>query len=924
MKLTVLGGGSEVGASSIHVEMNGTRLLIDAGMRMHQDDPMPSLGLLEELGGIDGILVTHAHADHIGALPVVRAMHPNVPIYATPPTIDLMRIMMQDSYRLLESRCKQEQRLMPYTEQQMQDLLASLLAFPASGKLRIGNLTVEAWRAGHILGAVMFGLTGGDERLLVTGDISFQAGRTIQGVKLPYGFQPHTVVMESTYGNRVHTDRQMEEKRLVENVAEVIAGGGFALIPAFALGRSQEILLLLQDYMERGLIPSFPIYVDGMVTSICRIYRDYPQYLKGPVAHRIRQHNDVFLTEGRCVAVKDAKQREMLLQGKPGCIVASSGMLVGGASQWYAERLIGGEKNAIFITGYQDEESPGRKLLALAEATEDRTLELNGVVHPVRCRFDKFGLSAHADAMEMTRFIEQLQPAHTLLVHGDDDARFQLSQRIDPAFGPLLVENGHSYEWSAAPSRPGGSERAALRGHRQSGLEDYVGELLLLRDEDDKLYPAICIGIHSKMRTLTCQTFRKKAIVKAGTSSVAETLGKWGGAVDELEETIPAVMAYSRPRLRELHWERLQAPAQATLPEVCAAIGADSIGHKLAAALALLALPDSHIHRVRQGERDWVLYTLDESAIAALSNLSLPVQSIRMDPATALNTVRERMSGHPRFLRCGTEGIDGAHPAIVVAFDYPDAVGADERERIAGELRELTGWTVRFSDSVRQDQMAQLARTLLGAGLAGNPSIHLQTKQLVVQCAEPPDWADIRTKFNRETGYELVLTGQAGTNGASAAGFASAAGGTEDIALPGPGSFPMEANQAQQEIKRWAEENNLTIYKASLHQTASGRLMELHFITPQVAVRYRARMAELADRIGLPISYARNPKQNEVLAVVMQRVPPAWGVKKTPSIRIDKGEVTVKTANAAAIEAEEKAAVIADIKQLTGYELIVD
>lgn len=927
MKLTLLGGGSEVGASSLHVDMNGTKLLIDAGMRMQQDEPMPALGLLEELGGVHGVLITHAHADHIGALPVVRTMFPDVPMYATPPTLDLMRVMMQDSYRLLETRCRQERRLMPYTEQQVQALLATVLAFPASGKLRLGTLQIEAWRAGHILGAVMYGLSGGGEKLLVTGDISFRAGRTIQGVKMPYGFQPDAVVMESTYGNRLHTDRHTEERRLAEAVAEVVAGGGFALIPAFALGRSQEILLLLQDYMEQGLIPSFPIYVDGMVTSICRIYRSYPQYLKGPVAHRIRQHGDAFLSDGRCVAVQDTKHRELLLQGKPGCIVASSGMLVGGASQWYAERLIQDERHAIFITGYQDEESPGRKLLALAEGT-DRTLELNGVVYSVRCRVDRFGLSAHADAMEMTRFIEEMKPARTLLVHGDDDARLQLSRRLDPAYGSLLVENGHSYEWNASRDK-GGRTRAALRPHTQSGLEEWVGELLLLKQEDGSLLPALCIGIHSKMRTLTCQTFRKKATVKASPADVAESLGRFAGNVEELEAVVPEVSAYARPWLRELRWERAATPTPAfsTLGELCAAIGAETIGHRLAAAYALLALPESHVNRVRQGGREYALYRLDDWAISSLLQLTVPIQGIRMDPATAMNTVREHLADHPRFARCGAEGADGGQPTIVIGFDYPDAVGDEERGGIAEALLAKTGWAVQFAASVRQDQMVQLARSLIGTPLAANPSIHLQTRQLVVDCPEPADWPSIRERFRQTTGYTLVLKHQGSARGvAAAAGTPVVYGSVDSIGgdQPRADAQPMEANQAQQEVKRWAEEVGVTIYKAGLHQTHAGKQMELHFISPQVALRYRAEMAELAGRIGMGVTYARNPKQNEVLAIVMERIPVAWGVSKTPSLRADRGQVGVKAASASSIDPEALADVVREVERLTGYKLVVE
>lgn len=921
MKLTVLGGGNEVGASCLHIELNGTRLLIDAGMRMHQDDPLPSLGLLEELGGINAILVTHAHADHIGALPVVRTMYPHAPIYATPPTIDLMRVMMNDAYRIMDTRCKQEQRLMPYSEQQVADVLASVLAFPASGKLRLGNVTVDAWRAGHILGAVMFGLAGGGEKVLITGDISFRAGRTIQGVKMPDNFHPHTVVMESTYGNRLHTDRNLEEKRLVEHVAEVVAGGGFALIPAFALGRSQEILLLLQDYMDQGLIPAFPIYADGMVTAICRVYRDYPQYLKGALAHRIRAHGDVFFAEGRCIAVKDAKHREQVLQGKPGCIVASSGMLIGGASQWYAERLIGNESNAIFITGYQDEESPGRKLLDLVDAHMEKTLELNGVVYPVRCRFDKFGLSAHADAMEMTRFIEQLHPAHTLLVHGDEHARYELSQRLDPAHGPLLTENGQSYDWDAI-SHDGGNGRSALRSHSQSGLEDWVGEVLLLRDSSGKLYPVICIGSHSKMRILNCQTLRKKAIVKASPSDVIESLGKWNGTAGELEEALAEASGYVRPWLRQLRWEQVRLPAKAPLDDLCAAIGADTIAHRFAAALALLALPASYAQTMRQSGRDWNLYHLDEAAISALTSLALPIQGKRMDPATALNVVRDELGAYPRFARCGAEGLEGDQPALVIFFDYPDAVTAEERERIAADIQEKTGWQVQFSDSVRQDQMVQLARTLLGGTLRANPSIRQQEKQLVVDYPEPPaDLQHIRQRFREETGYALVLKQQAGQPADAAAD--SPLIQAEDTFMPHPDVPTMEANHAQQEVKNWAGEHGILIYKASLHQSPTGKRMELHFITPQIARRYTEQMVELANRIGMTITYARNPKQNEVLAIVMQQLPREWQNVKPPSIRTDKGQVSIKAQPGNTIDTQKQAELIRRVKELTGYELLL-
>ena len=144
MKISVLGGGNEVGASCLHIEIAETKLLIDAGMRMHGDNPLPALGMLDELGAPDVVLVTHAHADHIGALPIVHSLYPNCPIYATPPTVDLMKIIMNDSYKILEQRSKETNTLPPYTDQQVDSLLQSLLFFPANEELAIGNVKIKS------------------------------------------------------------------------------------------------------------------------------------------------------------------------------------------------------------------------------------------------------------------------------------------------------------------------------------------------------------------------------------------------------------------------------------------------------------------------------------------------------------------------------------------------------------------------------------------------------------------------------------------------------------------------------------------------------------------------------------------------------------------------------------------------------------
>lgn len=909
MKVTVLGGGDEIGASCLHVELNGTRLLFDAGMRMHGVESMPALSMIEELGGVDAVFVTHAHADHIGALPVAHLLCPGAPVYATPPTIELMHVMMQDTYRILEARSQTEHTLMPYTKAQMTSLLESLRPLPPRGAVRVKDVNVTSYRAGHILGAVMFGVLGGGERLLISGDISVRAGRTIPGVKVPYDFQPDVVVIESTYGNRVHVDRHLEEKRLAENVAEVVSGGGFALIPAFALGRSQEVLLVLQDYMEKGLIPRFPIYVDGLVTPVCRIYRGYPQYLKGPVAYRIREYGDAFLQEGRVIAVENRKQREQVLQGPPGCIVASSGMLIGGASVWYAERLIQDEKHAIFITGYQDEESPGRQLLSLADG-EKNTLELNGATYDVHCRVDKYGLSAHADAMEMARFVEGLQPAHTLLVHGDEDARFQLSQRIDPRFEPVLTENGSSYTFYPRSSRKGVTGKRYRTDSGHIDRDAWMGSVVLFRNDEGKLRVGVCVGVHPKTRTLVCQPLEKQVVTRIALSQVVETLGQWNQSVIALQELLVPVITFNRPLLAALPWETLVPGTHYTLHEACQRLGAENIAEQLTVALALQSLPSGHVYESRGKTH----YILDQDQIDQLAGLRLPVPGNRLDPATAMEKVRQYLEEHPRFVRCGVTAADKGGENIMIYFDFPDAVSAAEKSDLSARILSETGWNVQISDSVRQDQLVQVARTLLTGTALANPSIHLNRRKVILDIEEPPQWESVQKQFFQTTGFHLTLKNHSHRQENRSQAHVDHAE---------PGREPMEINAAIHEAKQWAASQGVHLYKAGVRKHANGTQMELHFISPQVAERYRHAMKQLADRVGMSVTYARHPKQNEILTIVKELLPPAWGVTKNPSIHMEQGEIRVKLPEGVHVSASEQQIIQQEVEKKTGYTLVV-
>ncbi|MCJ7843005.1 MBL fold metallo-hydrolase [Lederbergia sp. NSJ-179] len=899
MKISVLGGGSEVGASCLHLQMGETNLLIDAGMRMHGDDLLPALGMLDGLGSPDCILVTHAHADHIGALPIVHSLFPSVPIYATPPTADLMRVMMKDAYKIMDQRAQVTNSLAPYTIEQVNALLDSLLLFPASGKLKVGNLTITSYRAGHILGAVMFLIEGESESVFVTGDLSFKAGRTIPGAQVPHDIHPDIMIMESTYGNRVHTDRHTEERRLADDVSEVIAGGGFALIPAFALGRAQEVLLVLQDYMDKGLIPEFSIYVDGLVTPISRIYKNYPHFLKGPVAHRIRQNGDAFLTEGRCKAV-EPKEREAILKGKPGCIVASSGMLTGGASAWYAERLVSGEKNAIFITGYQDEESPGKKLLDLAAGLET-TLEVNGTNYEVKCKVGKYGLSAHADANEMDRFVQTLKPTYTLLVHGDDEARSKLGELIDPRFKPILTENGETYPFEKRRSGKGLKGKRYQVNNKNRLLKEKIGHLLLYHADDGQTAKlAICTGFHPKTNVLICQTMKGKQ-VRLQLEQIADFAGPWSGPMDELVDAADEVFSFSRPFLEKLDWGIL--PEQGlTMEEICDRLQLVELKDRLAVALALQSFPPER--KIKQ-EDGTVCYMLDQAIKKELEQFRLSIQAMKLNPAAAMERTRTLLAEHPRFVRCGMNHLGTKDEQLMIYFDFPDAIQAKEREDLATYLKEKTGWDIGFSDSVRQDLLQQLILHVFGPEV-GTPSIHLHERNVSLPIEKADDLDQKISHFEETTGFQLMFR-----NGEN---IVRSSSGTNIFQVEDSGK-KLNQTEVIEETKRWAKDRGITIYKVSVKD----KLVEVHFISPEIAARHEVELEELSWRIGRPVTYAKNPKQNEIIRVTLESLPPDWQPKKNPSILMDRKKIAVKLADP---PAEKETKEISDkIEKETGYLL---
>jgi Cft2 family RNA processing exonuclease len=447
MNITVL-GGAEIGATCLWFRTASTEWLVDAGTRMDERDPLPALSLLEEgHANPQAIFITHAHQDHIGALPLISSMYPNAPVYMTQPTLDIARVMLADALHL--SQLEGHARV--FTEAQLESLWDRVRVMGQDKAFRFQNVRVSTYSAGHILGAVALGFETEDEgSVLFTGDYSVTPGRLIGGLRLPRGTHYDAVLTESTYGSRLHSNRSQQESDLVEQVSAVLDQGGFVLIPAFAVGRAQEVLLILQNALRyRKDLRPFPIVVDGLVRRICPIYASYPHLLHGSAKRTLHTKGRLFAPED-ITFIRSPEQRNLVLQGKPACIVTSSGMLSGGPAVFYAGALLDQTNNAVFLTGYQDEESPGRLLLRLAEQDpSERRWMLPDRVVPVRAKVGLYALSAHADRRELAHVVAEVRPRHVWLVHGDEEAKAGLAREIHAHLPACPVENalvGHTYE----------------------------------------------------------------------------------------------------------------------------------------------------------------------------------------------------------------------------------------------------------------------------------------------------------------------------------------------------------------------------------------------------------------------------------------------------------------------------------------------
>lgn len=422
LTVEMLGGGTEVGGSCVLVTAAGARLLVDCGTRPNAPTPAQAAPprLAEALTGpIDAIIITHAHADHAGWVPAVLSQHPTIPIYTTPATADLLPVMWADAARVY-SRNQNSDGPAPYTEADTRLAVRMLRPTPFNRPSQVGALSLSLFPAGHILGAAGVLLTDGTHTAVITGDVSGPGQRTVGSYQLPPDAKgADLLVMESTYGAaRSLPSRDRVVAQFIKDISVVVSAGGRVLVPAFALGRAQEIAVLIAEHL-----PTVPVRIDGLARDITDVYERHHDGDGRPLT---------ILTDNVHVVPRGRPSAHMATFTS-GVIVTTSGMLAGGPAVSWARTILPDPAGALMLVGYQDPHSPGSRLEKLAETRGTFTLpNRDGTMGEVEvnAKVTSYGLGAHATPDELVELATAVRAKATMLVHGDNDAREALNARL--------------------------------------------------------------------------------------------------------------------------------------------------------------------------------------------------------------------------------------------------------------------------------------------------------------------------------------------------------------------------------------------------------------------------------------------------------------------------------------------------------------
>jgi KH/beta-lactamase-domain protein len=432
VRVTMLGCCREVGRAAFLLSTPESKVLIDCGEKpdnSNNNAPYLYVPEIHPIAQLDAVVLTHAHLDHCALVPLLFKYGYDGPVYSTPPTRDLAAMLQLDYLDVVSK----EDRKIPYSSNEVKNSIKHSITLNYGSVTDIApDIKLTFHNAGHILGSAIahFHVGDGLYNIAFTGDFNYSKSRLFNPATNQFP-RLEAIFMESTYGGSgdIQPARSEAEEKLYETISSVISRGGKVIIPAFAVGRSQEVMLAIEEGIRREKIPAVKIYIDGMIREATAIHTTYPEYLNSELRNQIfKEGLNPFLAE--CfVAVDSSDLREKVISGDPCVIITTSGMMNGGPVMEYLGGLALDERNALVFVGYQADGTMGRRI---QKGWREIPIGRRGtiVINLEIVTID--GFSGHSDRRQLINFIGHVQPKPEKIftIHGDENNTIDLASSL--------------------------------------------------------------------------------------------------------------------------------------------------------------------------------------------------------------------------------------------------------------------------------------------------------------------------------------------------------------------------------------------------------------------------------------------------------------------------------------------------------------